>query len=110
MSERGESDHEKIRTFCGFASVVENLVYRTLPVMVADARERAHEMSDVLGDCALLDIAVVVHFAHPVNAAEVVVWAEAAKRTLRLVHVHTVDGQLGRPLHEMETKSWMDSA
>jgi hypothetical protein len=73
---------------------------------VTDARKGAHKLADVLRNCALLDIAVIVDLAHPVNTAEVIVWPEAAKRTLGLVHVHAVGGQRGRVFHKMEAQSW----
>jgi hypothetical protein len=62
-------------------------------------------LSNVLGDTALLDVAIVVDATNSVEAAEVVVWRQEPERSVRLMQIHSVGGELSRSVHEVEPKS-----
>jgi hypothetical protein len=74
---------------------------------VPDACERAHQSSNVRGDGTLLNIAEVVDSAHAVEVSEVVVRGEDMQWVGRLMHVHRIEGELGRKVSEMEAESWV---
>jgi hypothetical protein len=59
----------------------------------------------VVGDGTLLYVAKVVHPAHTVNTAEVVVRPKIVQRSVGLMEVHDVERELGRSVHKMKSKS-----